>query len=349
MGGVRNFDLTDSASIVRQMEKNINFRQLQIAMVICSMLLPNVMLAASVDPLIPLANLSKNDLLPKTWQANESFDCEPAFFDPAATKYSLEKNETAMYQVTAKGTDGKMNMFEMLINDFGKKNLAAPYGLTYYDFICASAGTDVIEIKKSGKRYALYTHVRDFSISPNNKYLYLHNTVLQKDGSWKDMHRIITIATKQSRVIPNALCNQLQSFWSDNRLLTTGTSFESQTGDQQICVWDTNGILQGRARSSLRENNGYIGSLIGVLPKQPNVMYTLNVDNDTSMCNLYLQDLKKSMNEKTIATFKEDTTHTCAIGYAQIDVSKLQMESGSFRYRTAPDYQGQWSSWQTVK
>jgi len=51
-----------------------------------------------------------------------------------------------------------MEIIAGVMRDGKNSQLSAPYSLTRYAFSCASAYSQVFEIKNNGARHALYTH-----------------------------------------------------------------------------------------------------------------------------------------------------------------------------------------------
>ncbi len=223
--------------------------------------------------------------------ASDINDCQPDLFDPNTTKYEKEPRQEispeGLYQLK-----NSVNGTHFQINGWYKKdeniiNIKSPYTLTFYRFGCASTFSYVLEIKKSGSRYLLYTHVRDFQIDKANT-LYIDN-YLNQNNQWIHKKRIIDVQTKVEHPLPlesASICTQKSLPWSEGFLITY-----SNDSPSSVCIWNTKGELQNQPLvlnfefGSFSENA--LVNSVGIVPLAKNMLYYVTHKNEKT-CSLYI-------------------------------------------------------------
>jgi hypothetical protein len=263
------------------------------------------------------------------------FNCQPKLFNPGTVR--LKANDDGTYQVP--GLDYGLMTVQM--------QSLKEYALTEYRFICnPNIVSHVLELRKNGKRHALYTHVVGYALSADQKYLYLDNYLPRKNGQWQHMHRIITLATKKSVSIPHSYCTLSRATWSQGKLIThASTAWGSH---QEFCIWEPNGSLSALLRGNLVQsaNDEAVLAPHGLLPKEQDTFYAVHTNFETRSCTLILQQLKGAKKQRTVKL--ELTTEeigACTWDSFEMDLSKATFQKTPVRFRTRINIYTPWGSW----
>ncbi len=288
--------------------------------------------------------------------------CQPEFFDPKITKFHKVEQDgspSIMYQLN----DEEYTHF--MINGWrnegeDKITLPAPYDLNFYEFGCASSFSYVLELTKNDQREALYTHVGNFGVSEDKKYLYLANNVKSADGKWEKLRRIINIESQKTIKLPNMDCVSGLGFWDGTTLITYSNEQEYTSGETKtkVCFWSIEGNLRSQLEAPLDWGAGagyYLDSPMGLLPKDNDIFYAFVPKFKDNKCHLVLQDLKNALRHKEIEIIDRDP-HCPRVDF---DFNNLSFESKTVRFRLQDcsyDYASpsgvekcNWKEWQVAE
>ncbi len=277
----------------------------------------------------------------------QSASFQPDLFNPGKTAATYNRT-TDLWKVVSGGQTYYYRKNNRRWYEPQGRTLISPYSLDHYSFqwyndaLGENSYVDtsyVLEVKKDGRRHALYTHVlNDWAISPDGAALAMQSYV-KKDGNWQLQHRLIDIASKKTALLPIDGCGQGTGEWEGDLLLTQG--------DQQACFWKKDGTLVYRL--DMKEGLNSI-SPIGS-PASALILVPATSDPSTD-CRLVL--LKTDGSEKPVLRSAPDPV--CAI-YANVEfnTSAFTWKKPNIRYRvssfidgpTGGSY-GPFSAWKTL-
>jgi len=270
--------------------------------------------------------------------------CQPEFFDPKTTKFHKVVEERSwpsiMYYLDEEGEE----YTHFMINGWKKEgeekiSLLPPYDLNFYKFGCASSFSYFLELSKNNQRGALYSHVVNFGVSADKKYLYLANNVKRAGSRWEKLRRIINIESKESVKLPNINCVSDLGFWDGSTLLTYSDEQEFSPGRKtktKVCLWGTEGQLHYQLEAYLDWFAGainYLDSPLGLLPNDNNIFYAFSPGLKDSKCYLILQDLSSEMRRKEFGIIESDP-HCPNV---QFDFPSFNFDSTEVMFRTVTE------------
>lgn len=275
------------------------------------------------------------------------FDCQPILFNPSTSQYYPDPKaaSNASYLVHDK-TLGTIYM-NMAWPVWKKKPiLPKSYTITVYEFGCASTSSYVLEIKKNGKRHALYTHVMDdWEVSSDGKSIALSNYVRNKDSTWSEKRRIIDIASKKVADLPITDCTKYIHRWSGGKLITNSGMMDIVDNkgaitrqETKVCAWSLDGKFVGQIKSEgfVTATTDKIINRIGFLPSESNVLYVSGVFNGNSPygdCEIAAIDLKNPR-QKVIVSFSPNVDHYhCVDERIELDLRKFTISKPQFSFR----------------
>lgn len=291
----------------------------------------------------------------------EPAPCKPEHFDPAVDTYYLFKQSgtpSELYKI--KGFQEDIDSGVMMIDGWMKEgdekiSLPSPYDVTVYNFGCASSFSHVLDLKKNGKRLALYDNVFYFSFSNDKKYLYLINTEFEQ-GKWQEHKRIIDIAANTQKDVQNIACSMSDSgVWSEQKLITYAQSDYDPKFNTIACVWNTDAKLQsllGLNAQWLATSTSYLSEPMGVLVSEPLVFYAVT-SNQTNQCSMYMIDAMYGQKLNSVQLWKnEGPDGSCGYPVAEFNLRQTKLDGGSLLYRLQKDVIGAqqptWGQWETV-
>lgn len=307
------------------------------------------LLPATVDPSLPLKEVIGPTLNRDMTDGQQSASFQPILFNPGKTPVSFDKKK-GYWKTQEKGQTYY----------FAKNNrewdprvhpLAGPFTLDHYSFQWFDAAMEdfgmtdtsfVLEVKKNGKRHALYTQVlHGWSVSEDGKTLVLPNFV-NRNGVWQKEFRIIDIASKRATNLPVAGCAEsLSGDWIGGLLWTS-------SGDStDACFWAPDGSL--RARFHIEGGMNSVQAIV----KKSGTTLLLVPPAEESVCKIALMPVAAPSKTRFISASKD----ICQI-YAQVewDTSGFTWEKPVLRYRVAPQYEdeygmlqyGKFGPWKTL-
>jgi len=282
--------------------------------VVCFILLfvsfPSLVSAEKNTSLIKILDtkIVKKDYKPVYLKGSDLDDAQPILFDPAASK--------------AAATFLSKESFK----------LAKPYKMIIYEFGEASTISYVVEVKKGNSRQSLYTHVINYNVSKDGKYLFLANYVADEKKKWERKIRIIDIAQNKSVSLPARYdCVSSEGLWDGGKLITyqdvnelgkSGIAF-----DTKVCLWDAAGKLQNRLEAEFHymgASSYILHEKIGLLPRNQNVFYFIGFGRaeDENGCYIYM---KKLDNSEIVRSQKlsDNSVPNCA-EFIKVDLSKIK-------------------------
>jgi hypothetical protein len=288
------------------------------------------------SPALPLAISPETEpVLAEDGLVSTLFDCQPRLFNPAG---KLTPNTDGTYKVP--GLDGAWMEVKTI-------TMKKPYSMKEYQFACnPNIFSSALEIKRDGKRFALYTHVVRSALSPDQRYLYLDNYIEQTNGQWKRRHRIIDLISKTVVSLPHAQCTLSHAAWSQGRLITHSSTV---WGDEQTyCVWSAQGKVLSMLRGNLLQsaNDERVIAPYGLLPKEPDTFWAIHTNWETERCTLILQQLKGQKKQRSLdlGALVNDLG-ACSWDTIEIDMTKATFAKSPVRFRTRPNSFTPWSSW----
>ena len=174
--------------------------------------------------------------------------------------------------------------------------LNTPLSTTLYDQSYASTPLYSLEILKDGTRHALYTEiasqVNSSTLSPDKTHLYITNAV-EKNGEWLQMHRIITIDSKESVALPALDCVSEYGYWQGPDTLITYGATPEIDGRQKtpMCIWSAAGELVAKMDPELYwasdASAPYLYDAVGIPPDNENMIWFYARSREDA-CSLYL-------------------------------------------------------------
>jgi len=210
--------------------------------------------------------------------------------------------------------------------------LTKPYKMIVHEFGEASTTSYVVEVWKGKNRQSLYTHVINYDVSKNGKYLFLANYVAGKNNKWEKKIRIIDILQNKSVVLPVGYdCVSSEGQWAGDKLITyqdvnelgrSGIAF-----DTKVCVWDRDGKIENRLEAEFHYMGASALALyekIGLLPKQRNVFYFIGFGRgeEEDGCYIYMRRLNGSDPVKS-QKVGDNPTPGCA-EFIKVDLNKIK-------------------------
>jgi hypothetical protein len=289
--------------------------------------------------------------------------CQPEFFDPQTTKYSLASS--GHYEVTG-------SKYKFLINGIIKNNdkpiqLASGLELKYYHFVCASEQSFVIEIFKNKKRQNLFTHINNFisqkSLSKDKKRIYLYNSIKLKSDAWQLLARIIDVELNTKKSIPLAgPCVSRFGFFSDNQLITYSNKGEwdrlytisnPDSYKTKICVWSESGSILHQINKwfpwMAAGSWALYSTNFGVIPHNPDIFYSVQPNFGMPKgCHLELTNLKDSEQAASYQLSKSDN-YDCG-ELTEVDLSSITgiKPKTKIRFREKTARRANWGAWQEL-
>ena len=250
----------------------------------------------------PIQNLTiKNSKSPEI--SSEGAPCQPDLFDPKTTKY--EKID-GRYTIKVPNKDYS---FGFQINGWDRENelkinLTVPFSVDFYTFGCASSFSHVLEIKKSGQRQYLFTHVLDFKFDESGKKLFLVNFVKNGD-KWQKLSRIVNLET-EGKFELSQNCGNYNVKWQGSKLLTTSDEKEGGKINTSVCLWNDKGELMKNYNVGMfwgTASRSFLNGSIGILAKNPDILYLTTFGyEDVNKCELSLIDTKNDRIRKITST-----------------------------------------------
>lgn len=269
---------------------------------------------AYCDDSIPVKSIGT--AVPKSaWQQpnGEKADCQPENFDPGIAKFHKEVKmnmaPTTYYEIDAGGEDSMFNINGWLHEGESKVLLPKPYELIIYTFGCLSTESHVLEIKKNGRRFALYQHVKSFSASPKTLTLFLENSRRLPNGHYEGFRGLIDIPSKRKTALPKLPCIEKGAQF-DGHWLISRNPLKDGNGpdvDTDICVWNTSGRLQARLQTKMcwgdcGANNCSLLDCIRMLPNDPGILSINSAFGSAAHkdCRMALINLTKPLKMKLV-------------------------------------------------
>lgn len=280
-------------------------------------------------------------------------DLQPELFDPKLSK--LEK-------IREEGPDDKYVYMvpNKPINVWIEQlSLSEPFQTVVYHFSGGGSSvnsSEVIEITHNNERDFLFTHVKGYAFSPDNKSLFLTNYVKNKN-EWVIKKRIIEIETKKQIELPNVECTSAHyGAWDKEKLIThSDANIQGGCGPNgnltKVCLWDRNGKLLKQLEANYWWYAGsecYLGSDFGLLPQDDNIFYSVVVRPQVG-CYIAVQDLNNQQRNRTFKFVEEDlkasSPHCPALN--DVDFTNFNFSSQKIKYRTGkegetPEPQSPW-------
>lgn len=270
-------------------------------------------------------------------------DLQPELFDPKLSK--LEK-------IREEGPDDKYVYMvpNKPINVWIEQlSLSEPFQAVVYHFSGGGSSvnsSEVIEITHNNERDFLFTHVKGYAFSPDNKSLFLTNYVKNKN-EWVVKKRIIEIETKKQIELPNVECTSAhRGAWDKEKLIThSDANIQGGCGPNgdltKVCLWDRNGKLLKQLEANYWWYAGsecYLGSDFGLLPQDDNIFYSVVVRPQVG-CYIAVQDLNNQQRNRTFKFVEEDlkasSPHCPAL--KDIDFTNFNFSSQKIKYRTGKE------------
>jgi hypothetical protein len=216
---------------------------------------------------------------------------------------------------------------ELLALDKTKVVTAEPtsfgdYTLYDYEFGCEGGTDHVLDVWRSGKRYALYQNVWNYDLDRDKKLLFLHQSTRNKEG-FRPFWGVVDLTTKRKTAIPPLGCPK-RAFFSAGRLVGHADRYARDDELTDVCVWSLEGKPLAHLLVDLTwETNGGSGSdryrmddELGLLPNEPDTLYVLRSGRrwEAPTCELSLQslthaELSKSVDLGPVRDSKECTQH----------------------------------------
>jgi hypothetical protein len=286
-------------------------------------------------------------------------DCQPDSFDPQTTPYHALGNKDAnpvTYQVEGSEAGITMTIDSRDRQDDVKIVLPEPYSVTRYIFKCASGSSEFLEFRKSGKRYAIHSHVSQAKFTPDGKKLLFYNYAKPHHGPWQSLRRIFDIRTRRFTDLPIINETAYLADAGNEQFVTYGLPAAKQDANRRIAViWGLDGkLIQALSvpMQPIAANKPNSSDAIGMLPDEPSTFYHLTRTGDNE-CTLRLQDIQHPDKRRTIKiAIPGKAADPANIGTnAQLDLSGLKLNGGSMKYRISAsgtgNVSGDWGPWQT--
>lgn len=266
--------------------------------------------------------------------------CQPELFDPNMKRSgSLHDGWTTVVE------NGES--YEYVKNGSARPNdrpvvLKKPYQLDYYLFGCASDEDAVIEIKKSGKRQSLFTHVESDpgALSRDKRFLFLANRTMGPDRKWHSKRRIVDIHRDRAADLPADMdCVSSRGFWNGNVLIThSDQDVFPRPADPatKVCLWDDQARLLFQLDADFTwgvvGNGMVLWSAFGLLPEDDRLLYVIQPGNALRKekgCHLFLQKLTPPFKGKAIKLSDRDDP-SCASDL-QVDTRRLLFDAAEIQ------------------
>jgi len=234
-------------------------------------------------------------------------ECQPENFDPAVAgfhKDTLPDGEPSSSYLV----DNDPDYSRFMIDGWNKEGdhkivLPEPYELKDYEFGCLSESSHVLEIKKDGKRQALYQHVDAFFVDTGTLTMFMLNSRRLPDGKYAGFRGFVDIPSGRTTPIPRLACLRGESRFDGGKFISYGaaTDIRGAKGPTEICVWDRLGNLQARLSARLFwhgcANSGGDCSLydaVRMLPGDPGVLAIYSAFGKKD-CRLVLVNLAEAL------------------------------------------------------
>ncbi len=277
-------------------------------------------------------------------------ECQPEDFIPGKTKYKKVRINgwpPELYKVDGSGESENMNIDGWGKEGEAKVRLPEAFDLTVYQFGCASSTSYVLDLKKAGRRHALYQHVVDYRVDPKRLTLYLNNSRRMPDGRYEGFLGLVDIPTKKKTRFAHVPCLAGGSFAGPWYVSNSGQPAElpaDRRAPTTVCAWGLDGGFQGAFRAPLSWSlcgNAYcLNDAVGPLPKEPDTFYFYSAaaagDRE---CRLYLRSLKDAgrMREFRLGlqagALDEDGGKSYRCPPAEFDLEALSMGSEAVSFR----------------
>lgn len=221
--------------------------------------------------------------------------------------------------------------------------LPAPYELRSFMFKCNDTDA-VVEIRKAGRRHALYQYVEGFSAAPDGRTLFLSNQRALDGGRFETFVGLVDIPTKKKTPLPRLAC--LPRFetsaldkarFEGGRLLTIEDKNEQDgrpSERTELCVWAADGRLLARLEGLLRWRAlaaMVLDDRVGLLPSAPDVLYAYSSLGGKE-CRLWLQHLQEPSRRRVVGLgLRTDEEGGCP--HLDWDLAAAGLESGIVRFR----------------
>ncbi len=278
--------------------------------------------------------------------------CQPEFFDPKTAE--LYK-EDGILRVKGTSPYTSVNI---------KEESSGSYNIIEYRFSCGFQHSYVVEIENNNERHALYTHVLEWKLSPDKKYLYLTNNLKKDNEKWELLKRVINIKDKKSADLPNIDCVSLLARWDNDTLITFSDLNYKDThqiknlaeiireNPTEVCLWSKDGNLLYRISSLLSWDvvDRFLPTFqIGLLPEDDDIFYAYTFSFFEEKCFLHLQDLKNHERNRKIKISKGKTNGVLFCHSIEFDFKDFKFDSSIINYRLRDTIGGhQWGEWKTI-
>jgi|GEM_PF-6864771 len=287
--------------------------------------------------------------------------CQPPDFNPGADTSTRgaglnEFNESTLDVVVSTDTTWRPQHDAVVQS----ARLPEPFAFKAHIFTCemydVADKSAVIEIARSGRRHALYQHVRGFSLSKDGSTLYLDNARRVSKGDYRMFVGLVDVASKKKTPLPRLPCvtrgrspDGFASF-SGNRLVTI-----NDDGEQDVCVWEKDGTLTYRARIPFNWHTGdaarYMFERVGLLPGEPDTLYAYG-GFGSKQCRLWLQSLKDQSQAASVSYGEIGPSSMEGVGKdcptVELDLSAARLRGGPVRFRREKPDSSEYSDWETL-